>query len=153
MEPVVQSVIINRPIAEVFDVATCQERCVVWRGPIVSTAKTSEGPTEIGSTYAHTIKLLGIKVEATPVITAWEPPYRAEVKNKMGMVTYNSTFVCEEVEGGTKLTTTIQAETGGALKHIPDALIHKAITRQHAGDLQALKEMMESQVPITVQRV
>jgi hypothetical protein len=153
MDPVVQSVVINRPIAEVFDVATCQERCVIWRGPIVFTAKTSDGPSNVGSTYIHKVKFLGVTVEANPVITAWEPPYRAEVKNKMGLITYTSTFTCEEVEGGTKLTTIIQAETGGALKHIPDALVHKAIMRQHAGDLQALKDMMENEIAISKELV
>ena len=150
MEPVVQSIVINRPIAEVFDVATCQERCVVWRGPIVATAKTSEGPTGVGSTYVHQVKFLGVTMEATPVVTAWEPPHRAEFKNKMGLVSYHAIFTCEEVAGGTKLTTTIQAEPGSALKHIPDALIHRTIMRQHAGDLQALKDMMESEIAIRV---
>lgn len=150
MEPVIQSIIINRPIAEVFDIATCQERCVVWRGPILFTEKTSAGPVGVGSTYTHKVKFLGVRVEAKPVITIWEPPYRAEIKNKMGFVTYQSIFTCEEVDGGTKLTSTILAETGGALKHIPDALVHRAIMRQYAGDLQALKEMMESEIAIKV---
>jgi hypothetical protein len=150
MEPVVQTIVINRPIAEVFDVATCQERCVVWRGPIIFTAKTSDGPTHVGSTYTHKVKFLGVTLEATPVVTAWEPPYRAEIKNKVGPITYQSTFTCEEVAGGTKLTSTILAETGGALKHIPDALVHQAIMRQHSGDLQALKEMMENEIAIKV---
>ncbi len=112
MESVVESIVINRPIAEVFDVATCQERCVIWRGPIISTARTSTGPVGVGSTYSHQVKFLGITVEAAPTITVWEPPYRAEFENKIGLVTYHSTFVCEEVDGGTKLTTTIRAETG-----------------------------------------
>lgn len=150
MEPVVHNILINRPIEEVFDVATCQERCVVWRGPIVATQKTSDGPAGVGSTYQHKIKFLGITVEAAPVITAWEPPYRAAFANRSGPISYDSTFTLEATEQGTKLTTVIQAEPGGAFKHIPEKLVHKAITRQHRSDLESLKELMESQTTIQV---
>jgi uncharacterized protein YndB with AHSA1/START domain len=144
MEPVVHEVIINRPIEEVFDVATCQERCVVWRGPIVATEKTSDGPVGVGSTYRHNVKFLGVTVEAAPVITAWEPPHRAAFENRSGPISYDSTFTLEDTGQGTRLTTVIQAKPGGAFKHIPERLVHGAITRQHRADLESLKELMEN---------
>ena len=150
MEPVVHSVMINRPIEEVFDVATCQERCVVWRGPITVATKTSDGPVKVGTTYEHQVKFLGITLVARPVITVWEPPHRAEIENNAGPVTYHLTFTCESVTGGTKLTTEIKAEIRGAFKHIVDELVHQAIMRQHAGDLETLKQLLESETPVKV---
>lgn len=145
-----QSIIINRPIEEVFDVATCHERCVVWRGPIVGAQKTSDGPTGVGSSYRHTLTLLGQQVETEPVITAWEPPHRAEFENRKGPATYKSVFVLEPVEEGTKLTTGIQIEIIGIYKHIPNVLVKQAAYRQHKADLQSLKELMESGTEIKV---
>jgi uncharacterized protein YndB with AHSA1/START domain len=150
MEPLVQSIVINRPIEEVFDVATCQERCLVWRGPILATKKSSDGPVGVGSTYEHKVKFLGITVEAKPVITAWEPPHRAEFENRTGPVSYDSTFTFEVTEQGTKVTTRIQAKPGGAFGHIPERLVHSAITRQHKADLEALKELLENATEIKV---
>jgi hypothetical protein len=150
MEPVVHSITINRPIEEVFDVATCQERCVVWRGPITVAAKTSEGPVTVGTTYEHQVKFLGITVVARPVVMVWEPPHRAEFENKAGPVTYYLTFTCEATNGGTKLTTIIKPEIRGAFKHIMDEVVHQAIMRQHAGDLETLKNLLESETPVTV---
>lgn len=150
MEPLLESIVINRPIEEVFDVATCQERCVVWRGPIMATKMTSELPVGVGSTYEHKVKLLGVTVEAKPVITAWEPPHRAEFDNRSGPVSYYSTFTFEPAGQGTKMTTYIEAETGGAFRHIPDRLVYSAITRQHKADLEALKELLESETEIKV---
>lgn len=150
MEPVVESIIINRPIDEVFDVATCQERCVVWRGPIFATQKTSDGPAGVGSTYEHKVKFFGITVEAAPVIKSWEPPYRAVIENRSGPVNYDSTFTFEETDDGTKMTTHIQAQPGNVFGHIPLRLVHSALTRQHKADLAALKELLESGTEVKV---
>ena len=150
MEPVVESIVINRPIEEVFDVATCQERCVVWRGPILATKKTSDGPSSVGSTYEHKVQFLGITVEAAPVITKWEPPHRAEFENRKGPVNYDSTFTFEAAGDGTKMTTVIKAEPNGAFRHIPERLVHNAITRQHKSDLEALKELLEAGTEVKV---
>jgi hypothetical protein len=48
------------------------------------------------------------------------------------------------------MTTTIIAEPGSVFKHIPDSHIHRAISRQHQSDLQALKELLESEVEVKV---
>lgn len=145
-----QSIIINRPIEEVFDVATCHERCVVWRGPIADAKKTSDGPAGVGTSYHHTLTFLGQSVAAEPVITVWDPPYRAEFENHKGPATYKSEFVCEPVEQGTKLTTGIQLEISGIFRHIPDVLVRQAAMRQHKSDLQALKDLLENGIEIKV---
>lgn len=148
MEPIIHSIIINRPIEEVFDVASCQERCVVWRGPITVATKTSDGPVKVGATYEHQVKFLGITVVARPVITVWDPPHRAEIQNDTAPITYHLTFTCEAANGGTKLTTIIEAETRGAFKQIIDELVRQALIRQHGGDLETLKALLESETPI-----
>ena len=53
MEPLVHTITINRPVEEVFDVATCQQRCVIWRGPITLAKKTTDGPVDVGTSYEH----------------------------------------------------------------------------------------------------
>lgn len=150
MEPIVQSIIINRPIEEVFDVATCQERCLVWRGPIISTKKLSDGPSGLGSTFEHRVMFLGVTVEANPVIKEWEPPYRATIENRTGPVSYDSTFTFEATDQGTKMTTHIQASPRGTFRHIPDRIVNNAISRQHKADLEALKELLETETEIKV---
>ena len=43
---------IERPMNEVFDVATCQRRCVVWVSGIISNSRMdSDEPTHVGSTF------------------------------------------------------------------------------------------------------
>jgi hypothetical protein len=116
----------------------------------LATKKTSDGPSDVGSTYEHKVKLLGVTVEAKPVVTGWEPPHRATFENRSGPVNYDSTFTFEDTGEGTKMTTVIQAQTGGAFRHIPDRLVHSAITRQHKADLEALKELLETETAVKV---
>ena len=123
---------------------------MVWRGPIFATRKTSDGPVGVGSTFEHKVKFLGITVEARPVITAWGPPHRAEIENRSGPISYDSTFTFEATEQGTKMTSHIQAKPGGAFGHIPDRLVHSAMNRQHKSDLEALKELLETETEIKV---
>lgn len=145
-----QSIIINRPIAEVFDIATCHQRCVVWRGPIIGAQKTTPGPVGVGTTYHHSLSLLGVNIEAHPVITAWRPPYRAEFENTTGPAAYKSVFTLEPTPYGTKLTTAIELDIVGLFKHIPQVLFKQAALRQHQADLQTLKELMESGTEIKI---
>jgi hypothetical protein len=153
MEPIVHSITINRPIEEVFDVATCQQRCVVWRGPITMSTKTTDGPVTVGTSYEHQVKFLGITLVARPVIKVWDPPHRAEIENKSGPISYILTFTCEAADGGTVLTTIIDAEIGGAFKHVMEGLAREAIMRQHGGDLETLKNLLETETPFTILRV
>jgi carbon monoxide dehydrogenase subunit G len=145
-----QSIIINRPIEEVFDVSTCYERCVVWRGPVVGAEKTSNGPVTVGTTYRHKLSLLGKTIETEPVITAWEPPHRAEFVNRKGPAIYKSAFILEPDGEGTKLTTCIQLEFGSIFTHIPDGIVKQIAMRQHKADLETLKELMENGTEIKV---
>ena len=151
MEPLVQSIVINRPIEEVFDGATCQERCLICEDQLSPQARQAMAQlTWDQHIHAHKVSFLGITVDAEPVITAWEPPYRAEFENRTGPVHYDSTFTFEPTEQGTKMTTQILAQTGGAFRHIPDRLVQNTIARQHKADLAALKELLETETAITV---
>ena len=84
-------------------------------------------------------------MEARPVVTVWEPPHRAEFENNAGPITYHLTFTCKSRNGGTLLTTVIHAETHGTFKQVLDELVYQAVKRQHAGDLETLKGLLENE--------
>lgn len=149
MEAIEKHIEVNRPIEEVFDVATCLKRCMVWRGPIIAAEKLTDEPVGVGSEYRHRVQFLGVTVEANPVITVWEPPRRSEFRNEKGPVVYEAKFTFEPTANGTLFTSVIEAEIQGVFRHIPDRLFLRAISRQHESDLQSLKELLESDTPIS----
>ena len=75
MISVVDSVVIARPIEEVWAFMADLENAHTW-GLWSEATKTSDGPVGLGSTYRSTERGLGLKITATLKITEWEPPKR-----------------------------------------------------------------------------
>ena len=149
MAQISKSIVIDRPIEEVFDVATCLQRCVVWQSQIVATHKVSTGPVGVGTEYEHNASFFGVMVKTHPVITRWEPPYHSEYENTTGPVRFNVKFTFKEVDGGTQFDSVFESDVPDILGYLGDTLWSQLNERQYETDLQALKHMMESEIPIT----
>ncbi len=54
-----QSVVINRPIEEVFEFVADQSKLPLWQSGVLESGVTSEGPMGVGTTYRYTFQLLG----------------------------------------------------------------------------------------------
>jgi hypothetical protein len=148
MATITKSIVIKRPIEEVFDVATCLKRCVVWQASIVGSEKISEGPVGVGTRYRHQVKFLGIKSETHPVVTVWEPPHRMAYQDASGPSTFDVHFTCEPTPEGVKFTVNVSGEPKGVLANLTEPLLVPLLERQFESDLQALKVLMENEVPI-----
>jgi uncharacterized protein YndB with AHSA1/START domain len=144
------SIVIRRPLEEVFDVATCQERCQVWQTTLQEARKISDGPTSVGSEYIHRVKFLGVTMETHPVITEYEPPHRLSYGFDSPLVNYQVTFIVEPVDDGTKVTARIQSDNSKLKLPFPESFGMGMMSRQYESDLQNLKAMMEAEIPIQV---
>jgi uncharacterized protein YndB with AHSA1/START domain len=58
-----KSVVINRPLAEVFEYVANFEDYAQWATEVVEAKKTSEGPLGVGTTYTHFVQVLGVRAE------------------------------------------------------------------------------------------
>ena len=103
-----QSVWINRPVEEVFEFATNPEKEPQWNTSMQESEITSEGPLGVGTKVRSMSRVLGRSVETTWEVTEYEVNRRKAVKSTSGPVPFEATSVFESVEGGTKLTFTIQ---------------------------------------------
>ena len=148
---IVNTVVIDRPIEEVYDVATCGRRAVVWRGPIVKTEKVTDGPRGVGTAYKWQIHVLGRDVEANPVITAWDPPHRAEYEDMSAPIPFHYTQTFAETDDGVEFTLKIEAEPHGFFQHLAEPLLRRNIDRQEKHNMETLKEMLESETPIVAE--
>jgi hypothetical protein len=154
MKPIVKSLVINRPIEEVYDVATCQRRCVVWQSGIVNAEKVTEGPAGVGSEYEHMSSFLGFRATNRPRITVWDPPYRFAVHSDGSASSYDVEMSFEEVEGGTRMTSTFTMEGANAmLSRFTEPLVRMGLERMTERDLNTLKELMENESPILADSV
>jgi uncharacterized protein YndB with AHSA1/START domain len=137
------SVVINRPIEEVFAFTTNQENQPKWQSRLLEMTKTSDGPIGVGTTWRSVVKFLGRTIEATTVITEYEPNKTYTGRSTSGPIPGGARQSYEEVEGGTRLTFTLEAEPGGFFK-IAEPVLLNLYKRQAEAEMASLKEFMEA---------
>jgi uncharacterized membrane protein len=143
------SVVIDRPIEEVFDVATCLRRCVVWRSALMASAKTSEGPVGVGTTFDQEVRVLGINRTNTAVVTAYEPPNLFAYEHVTGLNAYEARFTFKPEGEGTRFTVTVEGEPfAGWLRIVPKSLFARWVQNTIGQEMETLKMMMENDVDL-----
>ena len=143
------SVVIERPIDEVFELATCLRRCVVWRSALLTSTKTSDGPVGVGTTFDQEVRMLGKSRTNTAVITEYQPPCRFVYKHVSGMSAYEARFLFEPEGNGTRFTVDLEGEPASLwLKMVPESLVLRQIRDTITAEMDTLKMMMENEVDL-----
>jgi uncharacterized protein YndB with AHSA1/START domain len=70
------SVVIDRPIYDVFAFVADGENDGKWSDRVLAMAKATDGPTEVGTVYRSTVKDGGVKTEREFEITQFDAPNR-----------------------------------------------------------------------------
>jgi uncharacterized protein YndB with AHSA1/START domain len=147
MLKVEQSVVIDKPVEQVWSFLTDFQNTPKWDIGVLETRQTSEGPAGLGTTFENIGPFLGRSAVREYKVTEYEPNRRVTVKLitpakfvKQAEVSY--TF--EPVKNGTKLSFTGGIEFGGFFKLIQPILLQRA-KKDGQGDLENLKRLMEVQ--------
>ena len=104
MEGFELSIMINRPIEEVFGFLANLENDLEWRREWVDAKNTSGGSLGVGATFRLSSEFLGRQIPTVYEVIEYEPNRRAAWKAVSGPLplTFQRTF--ERVEGGTRFT-------------------------------------------------
>jgi uncharacterized membrane protein len=138
------SVVIDRPIEEVFEFATNPENDMKWQSGILESGLVGDGPMGVGAQTREVRTFLGRRLESTSEITEYEPNAKLAFKSTSGPVQYQARLVFEPVEGGTKLTLTGEADTVGFFK-LAEGLVVRQFEKEMQAALASLKEILEGQ--------
>jgi len=136
------SIVINRPVEEVFALLSNQENNPKWQSGSLENRKTSSGPIGVGTTWHSVSQFLGKRIESESEITEYEPNRKYTLKSKLPFpVEARTTF--ERVEGGTRINLKAEAEIGGFFK-LAEPLVVSMGKRQFEANLANLKDLMEA---------
>jgi len=144
MVKVETSVVINRPIGEVFAFVTNPENSPQYESGVHEAKKTSKGPMGVGATWQEVRQFMGRRIESTNEVTAYEPNKKFSFKSTSGPFPVEGGYIFEQVEGGTKVTVTGQGETGGFFK-LADPLVARMVKRDLETANANLKDLLEAQ--------
>lgn len=137
------SVIIERPLSEVFTAWSELERIPDWYEDSIERRKTCEGPVGVGTTYHAVDKVPpGRRIEGTLTVTRYEADRLIEATLSEP---YNSTWqaIFEDVSGSTLMTMPIEVDPGGVLKLLAPLVLSWTNKVQQRG-LEGFKSDVES---------
>lgn len=143
MEGFELSIVISRPIEDVFAVLANLENDIKWRSEWVETKNTSGGAFGVGATFCLTGEFLGRRVPTIYEVIEYEPNRSAAWKTLSGPLPLKFQRTFERVEGGTRFTIRYEAEVRGVIKLVM-SLLAGTVKQQHKGDLRNVKELMET---------
>ena len=139
---------IERPIEEVFDVATCMHRCTVWMSPVSSSWMDSDEPARVGSTFSGTQHFLGQTHQAKGIIPELDPPRYLRFKQLSGLG-FSGSYTFTPTESGTRFRLTVEPDGGPIIESVEEpSLLKVAIKSQVQKDMEHLKMLMESDVDL-----
>ena len=110
------SIMINRPIEDVFVILTNVENTGKWFPGDVKEWWTSPPPHGVGSTRRARVKMGLMTTENDAVTTVYEPPHRAGLKGTSKNAPFEAMLTFEPVEGGTGIESNIELELRGPAK-------------------------------------
>ncbi len=137
------SIVINRPVEEVFAVLSNLENNPKWSSGFLEVKKMSEGPIGVGTTWRATQKALGQRIEGEAEVTEYEPSRKSALKSRSGPIPAKIWQTFEPVEGGTRVSIVFEAQPGGFFK-LAEPLVMSMLKRNFESDLANLKDLMEA---------
>lgn len=135
------TVMIRRPIEEVFGFLSQFENVPKWNYAIVETRKVSEGPVGVGTTY-HQVRSVPSRSEERFEVTVYNPSRHLEIRGQLGPFPSRLSYALDALPEGTRVTNTVELELRG-----PGRLLGRvAVPRVRdavAANLRKLKEVLE----------
>jgi uncharacterized membrane protein len=143
MVKVETSMVIKRPVEEVFAYMNNHENDTVWQDGVVESEAISEGPLGVGTKLREVRNFLGRRLESTSEITEYEPNSKVAWKATSGPIPLEASMTFEAVEGGTKISVVGEADVGGLFK-LAEPMVARSAQKQFDGDFARLKEILEA---------
>ena len=142
MIKVEHSVVINRPVAEVFAFVTDPANEIKWQDGVVSAKVTSAGALGVGSEVAETRKFMGRDMVSKIKVSTYEANKKYVFKVADGPVPFEMSQTYESTGNGTKISVAIEGEPGGFFK-LAEGMVRKQLETQIAADFERAKKILE----------
>ena len=142
MIKVEQSVIIKKPVEEVFAYSQDVENAAEWQNGVDSVVMVEGQDNTVGSHYAEVRKFLGKEMRTTLEITEFKENEKWGAKVIKGPLSYEVTMTYEAVPEGTKIITAVKAEPKGFFKLAENA-VASSLEKSLREDFATLKAQLE----------
>jgi uncharacterized membrane protein len=139
-------VIIDRPVAEVFNFIKDMNNHATWQTGVLESRITSEGEVDVGSTYKYVTQMMGRKISTTGEIITCDPNERFMYRSTSGPFQIVGGYTFEITGGSTKVTQKIVADIEGFFK-LAEPIVVRSVKRNIQNNLMTLKDTLEGLTP------
>ena len=122
------SVTVNRPLEEVFRFMTNHQNALQWQSGLLE-ARVTNDVVGVGKTWVDVVQVLGRRIEIASELTEFEPLRVVGFKSTSGPIPLEGRYAFEPDGAGTKVTFTMQGETGGFFK-LAEPIVTRSTQRQ-----------------------
>jgi uncharacterized protein YndB with AHSA1/START domain len=137
-----KSIIINRPIEDVWKFISNVENIPKWNRGTRKGRVTSDGSIAVGSTVQYLRQFLGRQMIVKLRVSEYVLNRMIALQLSAGRVTAQTGFTFESVEGGTRLIHPSEIELGGFWKLITPILM-PMLERDGREDMANIKRLIE----------
>ena len=143
MAKVEANVVINRPLAEVFQYISINENALQWQSGLLETRITNDvtGP---GRAWIDTVQFVGRRLEVPFQLTDRQLDQKIAFQSTGGPIPMQGSYTFEPNGGGTRVTFLLTGEPGGFFK-LAEPVLMQILQRQWQTNLANLKDVLEAQ--------
>lgn len=139
------SIVIERPVNEVFEYMDNVALEVEWQPAIKSARAEPEGQTGVGTKKHYTSEFMGREVKNTYVTKVFEKNKRVVYETTpRSTIQGTATFTWDPAENGTLVTMSIDGEPKSVLRLLPRGVLDRFYQSELETTLQRLKKRLES---------
>ena len=139
------SVVIARPVNDVFDLVGNPDNDPEWGSLIIKSEQTPPGPVGAGSTFQQTASFMGGSVTTVIEVTDYEPG-RLLRYTATEPIALQHSRIFEEAPEGTRLTFVIDMQPRGKFL-LAGSILKQIAGRQLKEDLDEIKSLLEAPQP------
>jgi carbon monoxide dehydrogenase subunit G len=136
-----ESIVIKKPLAELFAFSLDQHNLPKWQKSVIK-VDAPAGPVTKGYQFTGTRKFMGREVKVPFEMLEVNPNSSFTMQSKGGPIEMRVKISFEPVGEATRLTTNMNAEVGGFFK-VAEGMVEKQMKNQVADDYLVLKDMLE----------
>jgi len=138
------SVIIYRPIKQVFDFVSSSDNDFQWQYGTLETARVSGGSIGVGAFFRSIGHLMGRRLQGTFEITQYQANKEYGFKSLSGPLELQTLYVFETDRGSTKIQVSTRARVVD-FTQVQEWVLEKQLRKQLRENLALLKGILEGQ--------
>jgi uncharacterized membrane protein len=143
------SIVINRPIDEVFAYVSDLTNALEWQTGLIEVRKTTAGTLGIETQFTFVRKFLGRKLEASNEFIVYQPNEIVTFITTSGPMAVEASYLFGTEPEGTRVTCKIEMKPEG-FSRLAEPLIAASVRREMSTEFAYLKNLLENRAVETV---